>query len=280
MQDALYKISRKLLPTSWYRSVSNSFFGRSRDWYRIETYAATFEFYKRQGMAFGGKQVAEVGSGDQYFTAFFFLADKADRVFLIEPKMLRDPEKMAAQLERFNAFTGNRLSLASVADRILCFSDLSGIPAAYDGKMDAMCSHLVLEHFQEIETFFSHTARLLAPDGLSCNRVDLSDHTYHVLGKYKVSHAFATRRSLFHLRYSDAFFKVLNDPKCFMNRKLLPEYLDLAGKYGLRVAGLEKRRNDEARVHGDFRKRHPHSDPLDLKVVEFTLILKPSLPAG
>jgi SAM-dependent methyltransferase len=280
MQDAIYKISRKLLPSSWYRSVSKSFLGRSKDWYRIETYAATFEYYKRQGMAFGGKQVAEVGSGDQYFTAFYFLADKADRVFLIEPQMVRNPEKMAAQLERFNAFTGNRFGLASVAERILCFSDLSEIPAAYDGKMDAMCSYLVLEHFNEIETFFDHTARLLAPDGKSCNRVDLSDHTYHVLGKYKFANAFATRRSLFHLRYSDAFFKLLNDPKCFMNRKLLPEYLDLAAKYRLRVAGLEKRINDEARVHSDLLKRHPQSDPMDLKVVDFTLMLKPGLPAG
>ena len=272
--DALYKLARKLLPISFYRSLSRSVLGREKRWKRIETYVATFEFYRGQGMDFAGRKVAEVGSGDQYYTALFFLSAGAEQVLLVEPTLAPDAEKLAAELQRFNEHTSTGLRLEDVKGRILCFRDLSEINPSLESQVDFFFSYLVLEHFRDIESFFLHTKRVLKTSGISCNLVDLSDHTYHLLVKYRFLRPFAERRLLYHLRYSDRMFDLVNDPKCYMNRKLLPEYLGLASKYNLRIAQLSKKTDEGAVVHPDLLRRYSSADPNDLKVVNFFLGLE------
>jgi len=206
LEDILYKLSRKVLPLSLYRSFSRSFLGREKGWKRIETYLATFEFYRNQEVDFTGCRVAEVGSGDQYYTAFFFLDAGAKEVLLVEPTLTPNLEKLSAELARFNHHTSKQIKLDAVMGRIFCYRDLSEIPAEFDFRTGLMFSYLVLEHFRDIETFFLHTRRLLKPKGLSCNIVDLSDHTYHLLAKYGFLRPLAVKRRLYHLRYSDRIF--------------------------------------------------------------------------
>ena len=226
--DLLFKFFRKSLPSSLYGSISKSIFGRKKSWDRIETYESTFNFYKNQGLRFEENIVVEVGSGDQYYTALFFLGDKAKKVILVEPKLILDLERLENQLAQFNRFTSNNLQINQVKDKIICYRDLSEIPSNYNSTINVICSYLVLEHFQNIESFFLNINRLLASDGQSCNVVDLSDHTYHVFAKYSFLKSFVDSRNLYHLRYSERLFRLLNDPKCFMNRILLPDYLFLA----------------------------------------------------
>ncbi|HLP41193.1 MAG TPA: methyltransferase domain-containing protein, partial [Fibrobacteria bacterium] len=207
------------------------------------------------------------------------LAAGAKRVVLIEPKLDPSLGRLAGDLDAFNAFPGRPRDLVptEVVGRIIAYRDLDQAPSALDGKVDVACSHLVLEHFENLESFFAHTRRLLAPGGVSHNRVDLSDHTYHVLGKYPFLQRFAASRILHHLRYSDAVFRFVNDPKCYMNRVLLPEYLRLAVAHGFRVENLERVFHDRAVVHPDLHRRYAGSDPRDLQVVNFSLdLVKPA----
>jgi len=249
LEDVAYKLSRKLLPESLYRRASRSFLGRDKAWRRIETYAATFEFYRGQASGYSGRIVAEVGCGNQYFTALMFLADGASQVLLIEPSFEPGAAKLAEELRGYNLKSGKSVRIEDVQARIHCYRDLSEVPPEFDARVDLAFSYLVLEHFSDLESFFRHTARLLKAKGSSINFVDLSDHTYHLLAKYGFSRDLAVRRFLYHLRYSDRLFNLLNDPKCYMNRVLLPAYLDLAGKYRLRVAKLEKRIDEAAVLH-------------------------------
>jgi SAM-dependent methyltransferase len=272
--DVVYKIFRKLLPPFLYRSISRSFLGRQKKWKRIETYLSTFEFYRSQGYDFTGRGVAEIGCGDQFYTAIFFLEGGAKEVLLVEPTLVMDIDKLAAELARYNQHASKNLRLEEVKDKILCFRDLSEVPAAFDAQVDLAFSYLVLEHFRDIESFFFHTKRILKPAGISCNLVDLSDHTYHIFMKYPSIRKVAVNRLLHHLRYSDRLFRVVNDPKCFMNRKLLPEYLSLAQKHDLRVAKLTKETDKNAVIHRDLVRKYPLADSDDLKTVNFLLELE------
>lgn len=271
--DFLYKLARKSLDAGVYKGISNSVLGRSRKWARVENYSGMFEFYRKGGLGFEGKTVVEVGSGDQFYTALFFLSSGAARVIMVDPKLSGSKEGLKEAVPAFEAARGKGMAPADAVDRIDCFRDLSEVPESWNGRADFIGSYLVLEHFSDIRPFFLHARRLLATAGLSRNKVDLSDHTYHILGKYALTRSFAGRRSLYHLRYSDAAFRRINDPKCYMNRILLPEYLDAAREFGLKVAELSCRTDGKAVVHRDLASRFPGRDPGELQVIDFDLDL-------
>lgn len=271
--DYLYKLARKSLDPQLYRGFSNSVLGRGRTWGKVENYAGMFDYYRHGGVDFDGKIVVEVGSGNQFFTALFFLSAGAAKVILVDPKLTLEAEGLEGAAAAFAAERGAGPSPADARARIECHRDLSEVPAAWDGKAGFLGSYLVLEHFTDIRPFFRHARRLLAPDGLSRNKVDLSDHTYHILGKYPLTRVLAGRRSLYHLRYSDAAFRRVNDPKCYMNRKLLPEYLAAAHEFGFRILDLRKRVDGRAVVHRDLTSRFPGHESEDYRVIDFDLDL-------
>jgi SAM-dependent methyltransferase len=273
LDDIFFKLGRKALPSSVYSGISKSVFGRDRSWKRIDTYASTFSFYKEKMGEVSGKTIVEVGSGDQYYTALYFLNAGAHRVLLVDPKSEWNPKKAESEIAEFNRFNQARISYAEVENRILCFRDLTHVPGAFDATIDAMCSFLVLEHFSDLPCFFKESKRLLKQGGSSYNLVDLTDHTYHVFAKYGFTRGILRRRHLYHLRYSDRLFSWLNDSKCYMNRRLLPEYLRLTAENGLTIKSLHKEVEPKARLHSDLVDRHPGSELLDLKAVNFYLEL-------
>lgn len=276
MFDIAYKLARKALPRKVYSGISGSFLGRDKSWKTLPTYEGVFRYYQGAGLDFRGRNVIEVGCGDQLYTALYLLQAGAESVHLVEPKLVLAPGKLDTALESFTRHTRRPWVGDYPATRILAYRDLREMPSSLEGKADLLVSHLVLEHVPDLGEFFGQSARVLAPGGLCHHRVDLSDHSYHVFGKYPLLAAFAERRSLFHLRYSDAAFDLLNDPKCFMNRKLLPEYLALAAVHGFEVKGLKKRRGLPLPVHQDLRFRQSPVDPDDLAVAEFSIDLKKS----
>lgn len=272
--DILYKLLRKSLPGGFYGAISRSVFGRDKNWKRIGTYSAIFDYYRDKGLDFSGKTVLEVGGGDQLYTSLFFLKAGARKVLLVEPKLELTRERLAPALERFTGLVGGGPSLEAAMAAIHGFKDLSEIPPSLDRQADLILSHLVLEHFHDLDGFFSHVSRLLSESGVSHNRVDLSDHTYHVFGKYPLLREMATKRSLHHLRYPEWVFGLVNDPKCYMNRRLLPEYMELSARHGLRVENLSTRMLSGAKVHADLLARHRDSRPEDFRVVEFSMDLR------
>ena len=235
--DIAMKLARKSLSQGFYNKISYDLLGRRRNYERIGTYADIHRHYREHGISFQGKNVVEVGAGLQYFTALFFLADGASQVTLVEPKLIFSAEELRRTLAAFNGHASRPrpLTEAEVRDRIQCFRDLSEVPRSMDGQADLLCSFTVLEHVHDLPGFFSESNRILKPGGCAYHMVDLSDHTYQVFARFRLLSGLNSSRALYHLRYSPGLFGVLNDPKCYMNRVLMPAYLDLAGKNGFTI---------------------------------------------
>jgi SAM-dependent methyltransferase len=274
IEDVIYKLGRKALPSGAYSALSKSPLGRVRSWRKIETYSAAFEFFRKHQGGFAGQRVMEIGCGNQFFTALFFLKAGAAQVLLVDPTIRMDLREFEAEFRFFKDRFSWDKSFPEVSDKVICFQDFSQVPSEFDGKVDQVLSYLSLEHFHELESFFLHCRRTLKAGGSSCNLVDLSDHTYHLLGRYRVLRALAHRRILYHLRYSHGMFRILNDPKCYMNRVLLPAYFKLADQYGLAISIPDKVVDADAVVHPDLLREFPSADPSVHKTVNFVLKLE------
>jgi SAM-dependent methyltransferase len=221
-------------------------------------------------VTFAGKTVLEVGPGNQLFTAFHYLEEGAGRVLVADPKV--DPGSLARQLSRFNARSETPLAV-NAASRIEFFRDVSEVPAAYDGRIDLICSHNVLEHIEDLESFYRDNARLLAPNGEAWHRVDVSDHTYHLFSRFPPLRALGHRRSLYHLRYSERAFRTLGDAKTYMNRRLLPLHREWIRKADLRISGLSTTPFPPVPIHPDLLKGVSPVSPDDLYLTDFLVKL-------
>jgi hypothetical protein len=270
--DLLYKLARKSFPVRLFRALFSGRPGRGGA-RSLVAHAETFDHYRRAGRDFRNKIIAEIGGGDQFHTALFFLCAGARDVILVDPRLRQRKEGLEEEVQRFQRFTGYRIDPDYAADRIFCFADIAEIPWWFDGEIDFLCSHQALEHLKDIRSLFLHSRRLLSPQGVSHHKVDLSDPAYEGLARYRFTRGLAARMSLHHLRYSDYLFDLLNDDSCYINRMLLPEYLELAKKYRLRVNGLARNVCDAAVIHSDLTARHPGYAPDDFKVTDFSIEL-------
>ena len=237
MLDFAYKLARKCMTGSTYETIRGSFFGRKQRLETLDTYRNIF--YKYQEITekdFNGKIVLEVGCGNQIFTALFLLAAGCEKVILLDPalKIFNDDEHFKRSLALFKAETSNfSLSEDEVRKSLLHINDLQEITDTLNGKIHFIFTHFVLEHFEDLDIFFSAVNKLLSPDGISFNKVDLSDHTYHIFDRFRFSSFLNKTNNLNHLRYSAKQFAFINDKKCFMNRFLLPIYLQKAVAHNL-----------------------------------------------
>ncbi|HKP95103.1 MAG TPA: methyltransferase domain-containing protein [Fibrobacteria bacterium] len=251
--DIAMKLARKSLGSGLYDRISYNWLGRRRHYERLETYSAIHRHYLEQGLDFRGKTVLEVGAGLQYFTALYMLAGGAAKVILVEPKLTYTRETLLRFLAEFNEGSPKPLRAEDVESQIACYQDLSAIPAEGPGVADLMCSFTVLEHVRDLPGFFSLSARLLKPGGRAYHLVDLSDHTYQVFARFRMLSGLNSARALYHLRYSKRMFDLLNDPKCYMNRALMPDYLRLAAANGFRiVSAVPRPYPGRVRVHPEL----------------------------
>jgi len=279
MLDFCYKLARKSIPRFLYEVFRSSYFGRRKFWETIDTYREHFLKYQEAAQTgFRDKNILEVGSGDQIFTALFFLNQGCKRVILVDPKfdVINNGERLAAGISVFKAaYPQFSLSDDEVKERILAEKDLCNIADTFDNGIDFIFSHTVLEHFQDLDGFYSNVRRLLAHDGVSFNKVDLSDHTYHIFSRFKFSLPLANRGRLRHLRYSDKVFAFINDPKCYMNRKPLPLYCQKAKAYNLKCRITEKVLFDRAvKAHKDIVKELDAFDKEDINALQFWMFLE------
>lgn len=278
--DAAYKLARKSLSQGLYNWVSYDFLKRRETYERLETYRAISRHYRSQGVDARDKRVLEVGCGLQYFTGFGFLEDGAREVLLVEPKLKRDDETIRRQLEAFNAGAGAKLPREKAAS-LRVFGGLDQVPDDLLGTVDLVCSYTVLEHVGDLDGFFRRMAGLLAPGGRAYHLVDLSDHTYQVFARIPGAAWLNEGRGLYHLRYSRRVFGLLNDGKCWMNRVLLPAYLELCARNGLEVEGLETTPYKRVPIHRDVLAGLDDRDPGKLFITTFSLKLrKAAAPAG
>lgn len=273
--DFAFKLLRKSLSPGLYASLSGSIFGRKKNYERPETYRSISDFYFGKKIPLQGKILVEVGSGNQFYTAFHFLEAGCDQVLLVDPKITFD--SFAEQTARFRAGNPDSPDPETFRGRIECYHALDQVPERYNGTVGAVYSHLVLEHVRDLDAFFLGVRRLLAADGISYNLVDLSDHTYHVLDKFRLTRAFAHSRLLKHLEYSPRTFDFLNDRKCYMNRYLLPRYLAGAESAGLLAEVTVRHPFREVPIHADLLRAYPGARPEDLYISGFELRLTKNL---
>ncbi len=187
--DIFWNLFRKSLGGSAYNALKSSPFGLPYTYLSLPTFSDVFDHYKKTCFSFEGKKVLEVGGGNQFFTAYFFLNSGVRSVLLADPVFNTDsPSLRDIQKEEFLGHFRN-LTLPE-SEPIHTYASLESIPVSENGACDFICSHFVLEHFRDLDAFFKHTKRLLSPKGICFNIVDLSDHVYHLFNGRK-----ATRKS-------------------------------------------------------------------------------------
>lgn len=273
--DIVMKLARKSMGSELYNRISYDWLGRRRNYERFETYSAIHRHYLDQGISFRGKRVVEVGTGLQYFTALHFLADGAARVDLVEPKLEFSRSTLMDFLEAFNVRSQVKLRAEDVEGRIRCFNDLSQIPPETGEGADLICSFTVLEHVRDLPGFFALCAKILKPGGVAYHMIDLSDHTYQVFARFPVLTRLNSARALYHLRYSPRMFDRLNDPKCYMNRVLMPDYLDLSLRNGFKiVSAVPNPYPGKVRIHPDLLGGRKDCGPESLNITTLALTLE------
>jgi SAM-dependent methyltransferase len=282
MIDFCYKLARKSMPKFIYQAIRKSRIGRLKCWESIDTHRNVFfkydEALKANGSSFVGKTVLEVGGGAQIYTALYMLANGCQKVFLAEPN-LKTFDNYECISHSISVFKANEptFSMAEedIMKRIVLCRDLTEISCEHNSKTDAVFSHLVLEHFDDLNIFFSSVKKLLASDGLSFNIVDLSDHTYHIFECFKILAPLSSNNRLRHLRYSKRMFSFINDGKCFMNRFLVPLYRQKSGNHGFDCQISSKETLSKTpEIHKDIICALPVYDENDLNTVMFEIVLK------
>jgi SAM-dependent methyltransferase len=275
MIDFIYKLARKSLNQRIYRKIQLSSIGRAAAWEQIETYTSQYKLFKSKlGRDYKKKIIFELGPGNQLFTAIHYLTEGASKVILSDPKLVLSHDLITTSIEKFNnSYSNKYITYETVKDRVQAYSDINEIPVELYSKIDFIFSNLVLEHLNDLPKFFTATARLLSNTGLSFNTVDLSDHTYHIFTKYKYTKFIAEKRALSHLKYSNNIFKKINDDKCYMNRLLLPVYLELAEINNLNVELFHTSKHRKVKIHNDVLQKCKNKDTSNLYITYFELIL-------
>jgi len=282
MIDFVYRFSRRIMPASIYQTIRGSYLGRQRKWENISTYREIFSKYntmlRETGNDFTNKTALEIGCGDQIYTALFLLASGCQKVILAEPKLqiFNNKDRVRHSVSIFKkAMPEFLLSDDEITARLFWLNDIRDIPDSFNNKVDIILTHLVLEHFDNLDLFFSAVHKFLVPNGISLNMVDLSDHIYHIFTRFKILAPLCRSNCLNHLRYSNKTFALLNDPKCFMNRYLLPMYCQKAAAHNLDCQISQKLLFDKkVRINSDVVNGLDIINEDDLKAIGFTMLLR------
>jgi hypothetical protein len=272
MFDFCFRMLRCSLPENLYQAIRKCPAGRYRQKCTLQSYKSIFSHYDSQGINFTDKTIVEMGPGPQFFTALYFLRAGAKEVILVDPQLKGN---VGALLQDHLAeFT--RAEQAGFLDtgRIGWYTDIAQIPGLYNHAVDFICSNAVLEHVKQPHWLFANVSRLLSDTGVSFNAVDLTDHSYHIFAERKWFSWLFSLNVLRYLRYSDTDFGKVNDNRTYMNRLLLPYYLEAVRKYGLQVAGLRYvLSRTMPKIHEDVLSHFSSRSVTLLSAMHFSLIL-------
>lgn len=276
--DIPYKLLRKSLPKSFYRTLQTSQIGRATLWEKAPTYRAIVNFYsefhnKAFTQSFNDLCILEIGSGIQPYTAFHLIGNGAQKVICVEPK-LKDfnphnfKELVVKEIESFPQYN---LTWNDFLQRTHWYASTADALKEHKNSVDTALSHLVFEHIGQLEEVWNEVEQLLTQQGKCLHRVDTSDHTYHAFFAKPILQRIFAGRDLCHLHYSDKTFAKLNDPKCWMNRRLLPEYRAFAKAAGFDTTVLRSFSINDAIIHSDILKRNTTADPSELHYTDFVI---------
>lgn len=272
--DILWNLFRKSLGNSAYKFLKKSPFGRPYNYYSISTYKNIFDHYKSNGgVVFTSKNILEIGCGEQFFTACLFLKDGAETISLVDPIFTANSASVKESHIKEVEIDSNS-SLPSAREKIRYYSSLDSIANDFNGKFDFICSHFVLEHFKDLNNYFQNIRRLLSPQGVSYNFVDLSDHAFHLFDSRLLTKWIYRKNMLYHLKYSDSIYNFITDSRIWVNRLLLPSYKKLAKEYGLSVINVNPSPYKKVKVHKDVLQRNVTSNENELYVSHFSILLK------
>ena len=271
--DIVWNLFRKSLGNTVYKQLIKSPLGRPYEYYSITTYRRIFDFYRSSGYDFKSRRILEVGCGEQFYTSCFFLADEAETVTLVDP--ILNEKSASVKLTHIGEAQDNCGNISDAAgSNIRWFGSLDAIPSGSDERFDFICSHFVLEHFDNLERYFSSLQRLLSRGGISYNFVDLSNHAYHLFDSRWWTRWLYRKMILYHLGYSDTLYTAITDRRIWVNRLLLPAYRALAEKYRLEILKIATHPYRKVKIHLDVLTRNRTSHPDDLYVTHFSLLMK------
>ncbi len=271
--EILWNLFRKSLGSKLYVWLKKSRFGRASNYYSISTYRDVFEHYKYAGVDFQSKRILEVGCGEQFYTACYFLSSGAESVTLVDPVFGENARiAMSKHVSEYNEKNNQNFDPSKL--NISYLKSFEEIPVSANANFDIICSHFVLEHFSSLDSYFSNVSRLLSKDGISYNIVDLSNHTYHVFDSRTCTKWIYRKQMLSHLKFSDSFYNMITDKRIWVNRLLLPAYKSLAEKYDLSVIDIDVQKCAKSKIHKDVIIRNSPSTEEDFCITHFSITLQ------
>lgn len=279
--DVPYKLFRKYLPISIYHALRKTRLGRAQQWQNFQTYRDIVAFYQEYlgKNSFQDKVFLELGSGVQPLTALHMLHLGAKHVICVEPKLANVSMESLQPIfaEELRQNTQISVTWDDFVARTTFVSDLALVPKSLNNSVDFFVSHLVLEHVNSLHQIWEGLLPLHSQNGSHLHRIDPSDHTYHALAGKAWIQYWAKGADLRHLQYSNRCFRLLNDPKCWMNRNLLPDYIQAAQEHGFSTQIMRSYSFSKVPIHKDLLKKHPQAKPEELFLTDFVLIHTRSL---
>lgn len=216
---------------------------------------------QKHGFELAGKRVLEVGTGWRVDLPIALYLCGARSVITYDLRRLLKPRLVMAaiatlsrNLERVQTILGpfadpdeiqqrlGQLSRASTVREVFRIAGIeyrapadatrTGLPAA---SVDLHLSHTVLQHirYDTLIELLREASRVLAPGGLACHHMDLSD---------QFAQADASISRAHFLRYSDAEWAALADnPFAYHNRLRAADYERLYAEAGHEILGVQTR---------------------------------------
>lgn len=273
IEDVLWKIFRKSLSGKLYERLRKSKLGRPYNYLSLQTYRDIFVRYQKQKNYYRGKTVLELGSGFQFFTAFYFLSDGASKVILVDPIFENKDVKKTIKMHYIEFSKYHKLD-ENMISRIEVFTSFGKLIHDYNNQIDCIFSHFVLEHLENLESYFDEVYRLLPNGGICYSFVDLSDHTYHLFDSRKLTRWVYRTRMLYHLRYSDSFYRLISDKRTWQNRLLFPVYTKLALNKGFVIVSYKCSKCKKTKIHKDILNRSSNPTDDNIYTTHFSLLLQ------
>ncbi|MGM0462843.1 MAG: class I SAM-dependent methyltransferase [Fibrobacterota bacterium] len=241
MIDLMYRVLRNNVEFESFRKV----IGRKKEFSTFRHFSKIVDIYSSH-VPLKDNVVLELGAGVQLYTAFCILALGAKKVYLSDPSIemdlieRSDLVSIAKVVKKKYPRSESRINdISQHPDKYIVIFPLNlserekGIEN-YQNTFDTIVSHQVLEHIPSIDTLFNNLVTISKATTIHSHIVDASDHYYHVFERIKPIKSFILKYyRQKHLAYSNKMFAKINGHSCYMNRKLLPHYLETLKKYNI-----------------------------------------------
>jgi len=167
-----------LVKKKLFRKYLGKYAYRTDPAYDKDVYERYSEMLAKHQIVYKDKIIMDVGSGDNYYHAYFFIKNGAKKFILCEPfaDYLLDSvvlEKRGEILLGKKKFQEDR----SVFENISVVSDhLEKLKHLDDSSVDIIISTSVFEHIDNVEKCIKECQRVLKSGGVMIHQIDIRDH--------------------------------------------------------------------------------------------------------